>query len=1232
MPSFMMSLGESQETLALLLESLDEKGVNISERADVLKEVVDELFSKTNMSHVAAAEDLRSILNAFSSGSVISPSVIENIINTEITRSSFLLNIANSLHLQLENLHSVMHDMVDHVEHGDSWPDISMHTLSRDINFMMQSVDSITKIVQTPSSRMHHTISQVESKIKPHVENILLKSKDQYMQESPEKRKRKKDVSKTTEGKTVKVLVDVTEGTPSLATINKNNATYSPPPKSESSNSNANINNMAAVPVTNPSHYDTSHFRNHSTSAAAVTDSFVTPLTPITSIRVIAKTESFCQTEHTGPVESATSKVSNTNDRFDGNESVGSAIVFEQGSVSSLGSNDDIGSLKIEGRRPYSTDKSKRGKSPHKSVEGKRQAKIQDSSDEGEISDNKNTKDKLRNGPKLDEVKLKLQEIEDREVALNKRMLDFETEVSVKVQQLVAQEIEKVKSTIAAVDEKQIIAAPAVSRVEIDVSIPTIDPTLESSAPLGTEESGLKVLGRSYKGKALSASPVMSKSSKKSISTPVLTEVVPKDSEIILGTTATSRPNTIDTGTSYDLPEIKENRAINSDKMLPKVGVQVKRDVVIYVPFNSPVLTDCGSPEVATSRSEVASMASSINDTISERQYPHNCKETTQMLLLLSPNRKDKMTSTEDLIATKVSRPNFGVSPFTPHNKGVDEQKSLASFDNMDDFLDEDEYANDVTELAIVSQIGGMVTKSYRRIPKRKLVDELANSKTPLMLLYNEYMDVLDEYHSAKLLNYMVDQGTLESKKAVHKVFSLMYPVVEKIDTTITKGLKDMDGCEKMTMALISLANDGSKVPSTVYRKSLEQLYRKVGEIESMKLWVEIQLIEFRAIFTRINAPSITALPELLMDSKALNNSYQLILSIQGKMVELGKRLEELRKYCQKYELAGSASWPPYVAAVALGENTSKLRPITANNSMIIPNPKTGASPMGVLYDDTEIAAKIIQYETTIENLQEELQLLNEEKEELNLEVFRVMQEGDRTPGALLFFATLHDPVTISVIQQLSLQLTQLKGFTDCSTHVDYATLRKRLNVCINSLPTLDRFISKFVTLHKKWSQRRLGIFMEKGLVGNTADSAHVCPMCDCDARKSDTHKTPVPSSQATCSVRKKELNEQRKKEREEIILKKKITQLIADEREQLMKQTFPVMNIKSIQNADLQSFMMHEGISLLNQESISNAISQGTLDINAINALAMSQSTSQLPSLTRKKLVATIRFPNSAN
>ncbi len=1238
MPSFMMSLGESQETLALLLESLDEKGMDITERADVLKEVVDELFSKTNMSHVAAAEDLRSILNAFSSGSVISPSAIENIINSEITRSSFLLNIANSLHLQLENLHSVMHDMVDHVEHGDSWPDISMHTVSRDINFMMQSVDSITKIVQTPSSRMHQTISQVESKIKPHVENILLKSKDQYMLESPEKRKRKKEVSKMTEGKTVKVLVDVTDSVQSLGTINET-VPFNSPQKTESINSTANMNNAIPAPVAGSSHHNNGHFRDHSPGAvAAAADSFIVPLKPISSIRVIAKTESFCQTEHSGPLEPVTSKISNTHDRLDGNESVGSAIVFEQGSVSSLGSNDDISSLKIEGRRPYSTDKSKRVRTPHKSPEGRRQPKIQDSSDEGEFSDNKNTRDKVRKGPKLDEVNLKLQEIEDREAALNKRLLAFEAEVNVKVQQLVAEEIEKVKSTLAVANEKQIIVAPELPRIEIDVNIPTIDTNLESFAYPGIEESGLKVLGRSYKGKAQTASPVISKSTKKSIATPVSTEVVSRNSEPTPMKAPSSRPSTADIGTTYDLPEImpemKDNDAANSDQLLLTVGVQVKRDVASDLQLSSPVFTDNGSPGVATGRSELVSMASSINDTISERQGIPNNNEATQLLLLLAPNRKDKMTSTDDLIASKVNRPNFGVSPFTPgtHNKGVDEQKSLASFDNMDDLLDEDEFANDITELAIVSQIGGMVTKSYRKIPKRKLVDELANSKTPFILLYNEYVDVLDEYHRAKLLNFMVDQGTLESKKSVHKVFNLMYPVVEKIDTTITKGLKDMDGCEKMTMALISLANDGSKVPSTVYRKSLEQLYRKVGEIESMKLWVEIQLIEFRAIFTRINAPSITALPELLMDNKALNNSYQLILSIQGKMVELGKRLEELRKYCQKYQLAGSASWPPYVAAVALGENTSKLRPITANNSMLNPNPKTGASSTGVFNDDSEITAKIIQYETTIENLQEELQLVNEEKEELNLEVFRVMQEGDRTPGALLFFATLHDPVTISVIQQLSLQLTQLKGFADCSTHVDYATLRKRLNVCINALPTLDRFINKFVTLHKKWSQRRLGIFMEKGLVGNAADNAHVCPMCDCDARKTDTHKASAASSQVTGGARKKELNEQRKKEREEVILKKKITQLIADEREQLMKQTFPVMNIKSIQNADLQSFMMNEGISLLNQESISNAISQGTLDINAINALAMSQSTSQLPSLTRKKLVATIKLPNSMN
>ena len=117
----------------------------------------------------------------------------------------------------------------------------------------------------------------------------------------------------------------------------------------------------------------------------------------------------------------------------------------------------------------------------------------------------------------------------------------------------------------------------------------------------------------------------------------------------------------------------------------------------------------------------------------------------------------------------------------------------------------------------------------------------------------------------------------------------------------------------------------------------------------------------------------------------------------------------------------------------------------------------------------------------------------------MNVEVFRVMQETDRTPGALLFFAALHDPVVVSVLQQLVLQLTLLKGFSDGSAHVDFPEVRKRLQVCLSCVPSVDRLVQRYSGLHKKWTQNRLGVFTNRGLSGGSSDATNLCPLCNND-------------------------------------------------------------------------------------------------------------------------------------
>lgn len=48
--------------------------------------------------------------------------------------------------------------------------------------------------------------------------------------------------------------------------------------------------------------------------------------------------------------------------------------------------------------------------------------------------------------------------------------------------------------------------------------------------------------------------------------------------------------------------------------------------------------------------------------------------------------------------------------------------------------------------------------------------------------------------------------------------------------------------------------------------------------------------------------------------------------------------------------------------------------------------------------------------------------------DEMQIELFAARGQTDSTPGALLFFATLNDSKTVSSLQQLMLQLNNLRG------------------------------------------------------------------------------------------------------------------------------------------------------------------------------------------------------------
>ena len=97
-----------------------------------------------------------------------------------------------------------------------------------------------------------------------------------------------------------------------------------------------------------------------------------------------------------------------------------------------------------------------------------------------------------------------------------------------------------------------------------------------------------------------------------------------------------------------------------------------------------------------------------------------------------------------------------------------------------------------------------------------------------------------------------------------------------------------------------------------------------------------------------------------------------------------------------------------------------------------------------------------------IHRLKRELRDMNDDLEQLTLEKFKIATEKDCTPSAMLFFSTLHDPNMVPTIQQLVIQLNSLKGVADCSTHMDFSTLRKRLLVCTSATQILDNFVVRY--------------------------------------------------------------------------------------------------------------------------------------------------------------------------
>jgi len=1062
-------MNQAQDHILELIGNLEEKKIDDAAVIE-LKEKVDRLFGETFKDMTTLQHDLKDILISFKSGRLTTDQ-FERMIMSEAERSGFLVAMADKLNQKLERLFEMMTTIIDAIEGGDEVADTKISTLFLDMSNVMESVRSISKVITSPSQAVSSSIMKLTIDLK--------KSDEKYHKEIEQiniiEEKRALTESKNQEHKDIidRDNIEVNKYHGNDNTDSSNEAGIRKPRMLQ----NGHPGRMSIRVLKSP-------VRELEEDSVSIASSF----------RVNVRVEAGSQTTHTGPLHQnekgtgerprSTTPGKSKRKNDDHIPLIVTHTVVTHTTTKTTSSNEEDSSpdkkyqevdpnqfnnLKISGAPatlvfPKSLRDGNRSPTRKASttVTAQMAEQFAKAAELKAVIDTAFIDEEIKRIKAIEEsVLVKEASLDEREKAINKKLKKMEKELQKK-----DKEIQRLNSFTkspkgsfrkAINDESEKIDKGALDE---DVSVKSILDNYE--VEISTPKKALSVLGSSFKKEKLIN--------------------VEGDDFINL-----SVPN------SPEVP-LKDDVVINKDE-----GLQFQIPALNLIPEDQvgrPQLKDTSVHEPLTPDSlSVSTIIGSYHAPMHYNAPPR----TSDLILIHPPSVKDQVTSTEDI--------DIILGPLLQKPK----------IDDFNDDIFDDPSRPGTGQLPLVSQIGTglLAVRTYRNIPQRNFKGELKESKNPLVLLHNEYYDELSNVFRARLMNAAVDDKNTKSLELARVMFASIIPTLEKIDHSCGISLIEGEACDQIIDTLI-LWLEQKDYSIEKYNDALMSLYKKTGEIESLKLWADVQLTEYRSIFEKFNSSNIHCLPVLLQKCREFQTSYQLFLSCQGKSLDMMKRIEVIKARVTKYKLSKAQS----------------VNMMMLQDKSLISNSNNGSFRI----------EEIIRLENIISQLQDELAFVEADRDELNLEVFRVMQEGDKTPGAFLFFAGLHDHSTIKVFQQLALQLNQIKGFAECNTYMDFATLRKRLLVCISTIPTVEKFVDKYAALHKKWTQRRLEAFTDRGMIGGVADEGHVCPMCSCDNRENNSIQGPKPKSI-------KKTKEEPKKNLEERRLKARIAELVMEER-----------------------------------------------------------------------------------
>lgn len=163
---------EAEETETRIYNLLNqlEGGFIKNDELSMLKGSVEYLMGTYFEQHEDLEAEMTSMLDDMRRG-LITQEELEGMLKIDQHRSGLVSRMAGSLKYQLESLFTRFTGVLKTVYQGNEFPVQQVNTLFTDMNFVLDSVDYITKVIRTPAKKLN--LNQVESNLKLQVESAI---------------------------------------------------------------------------------------------------------------------------------------------------------------------------------------------------------------------------------------------------------------------------------------------------------------------------------------------------------------------------------------------------------------------------------------------------------------------------------------------------------------------------------------------------------------------------------------------------------------------------------------------------------------------------------------------------------------------------------------------------------------------------------------------------------------------------------------------------------------------------------------------------------------------------------------------------------------------------------------------------------------------------------------------------------------------------------------------------